>query len=145
MRLAKLRVTPIMITGGAAARGSRWGGYNVPKKELVSNLAILFQSGKLKISRKLPDAPVLVDELQNFKMKITIAGNDTYEKWRESDHDDLVLAAAIACWYGEKKLWSILHLPPMPPAPTMAPRPPTYDEIIKMQPDEQEDEWPRIR
>ena len=41
------------------------------------------------------------------------AGNDTYEAWRESDHDDLVLAAAIACWYGEKKLGSILTLPPM--------------------------------
>ena len=77
-------------------------------------------------------------------MKITTAGNDTYEAWRESDHDDLVLAAAFACWYGEKELGSILHLPPMPPAPTMAPRPPTYDEVISMQPDEQEDEWPRI-
>ncbi len=33
--------------------------------------------------------------LQNFKMKITLAGNDTYEAWRESDHDYGVLAAAM--------------------------------------------------
>ena len=25
-----------------------------------------------------------------FKIKVTLAGNDTYEAWRESDHDDLV-------------------------------------------------------
>ena len=114
------------VTGGA------FGGYNVPKRELVSNLAIQFQSERLKIARNLPEAAQLVEELQNFKMKITLAGNDTYEAWRESDHDDLVLAAAMAAWYGEKKLHSILHLPPMP-RPPIETRAPTLDEIIKLQ------------
>ena len=57
---------------------------------------------------------MLVEELQNFKLKITTASNDTYEAWRESVHDDLVLAAAMAAWLGEKRLWSILKLPPLP-------------------------------
>ncbi len=83
----------------------------------MSNLVIIFQSDRLKIARGLPEAPQFVEELQSFKMKITLAGNDTYEAWRESDHDDRVIAAAMAAWYGEKKLWSILHLPPMPRAP----------------------------
>ena len=26
-------------------------------------------------------------------------GNDTCQAWREGDHDDLVLAVAVACWY----------------------------------------------
>ena len=127
------KVIPVTITFGGSVTGGMYGGYNVPKRELVSNLAILFQSDRLKIARTLPEAPQLVEELQNFKMKITLAGNDTYEAWRESDHDDLVLAAAMACWYGEKKLWSILHLPPMPRAPVEA-RQPTLDELIEMQP-----------
>ena len=133
MRKEKLSVIPITITAGGSVTGGSFGGYNVPKRELVSNLAILFQSARLKISRALPEAPQLIEELQNFKMKITLAGNDTYEAWRESDHDDLVLAAAMAAWYGEKKLHSILHLPPMPRAPIEA-RQPTLDELIKMQP-----------
>ena len=90
------------------------------------------------IARALPEAPVLVEELQNFKLKITTAGNDTYEAWRESDHDDLVLAVAMAAWYGEKRLWSILKLPPMPRAPIET-RQPTLEELIKLQPDANSD------
>ena len=133
MRQEKLSVIPITITAGGSVTGGVYGGYNVPKRELVSNLAIQFQSDRLKIAKALPEAAQLVEELQNFKMKITLAGNDTYEAWRESDHDDLVLAAAMAAWYGEKKLYSILHLPPMPRAPTET-KPPTFDELIKLQP-----------
>lgn len=133
MRREKLSVIPVTITAGGSVTGSVFGGYNVPKRELVSNLAIIFQAGRLKISRALPEAAQLVEELQNFKIKITLAGNDTYEAWRESDHDDLVLAAAMGAWYGEKKLHSILHLPPMPRAPVEA-REPTLDELIKLQP-----------
>ena len=33
-------------------------------------------------------------------MKITAAANDTYNA-REGQHDDLVLALALACWAGE--------------------------------------------
>ncbi len=29
----------------------------------------------------------MVEELQNFRIKFTKAGNDTYEAWRESDHN----------------------------------------------------------
>jgi hypothetical protein len=25
--------------------------------------------------------------------------HDSYEHWREANHDDLVLAAAMACWF----------------------------------------------
>jgi hypothetical protein len=39
------------------------------------------------------------------EVKINIAtGHDSYEAWREGDHDDLVLAVALACWTGERYL-----------------------------------------
>jgi hypothetical protein len=42
---------------------------------------------------------VLKQELSTFKRKVSLkTGHDSYEHWRESDHDDLVLAAALACW-----------------------------------------------
>jgi hypothetical protein len=44
-------------------------------------------------------AELLEKELQNFKMKQNLqTGHDTYEAWREGDHDDLVLSASIAAY-----------------------------------------------
>jgi hypothetical protein len=43
--------------------------------------------------------PALKEELLNFRRKINLkTAHDSYEHWRETDHDDLVLAAALACW-----------------------------------------------
>ena len=95
------------------------------------------------MERKVVEAPAMIEELQNFKIKFTRAGNDTYEAWRESDHDDLVLAAAMAAWFGEKKLWSILKLPPLPPAPVET-RQPTLDELLKLQPNNDGEPYERI-
>ena len=44
-----------------------------------------------------------------------------------------MVAAAMACWYGEKMLGPILHLPPMP-RPSIEIRQPTLDALIEMQP-----------
>ncbi len=143
MRKEKLSVIPVTITAGTSVTGGALVGYSVPKRELVSNLAILLQADRLKISNALLGAARLVEELQNFKMKITLAGNETYEAWRESDHDDLVIATAMACWYGEKKTYSILHLPPMP-RPPIETRQPTLDELIELQPKDDPDGRSRI-
>ena len=98
---AGLPVVPIWITGGDTV--SRAGRIiRVPKRDLVSVLQVLFQTGRIKIAPSLPLGSVLVQELMNFRAKITAAGNDTYEAWRERDHDDLVLALAIAAWYAER-------------------------------------------
>jgi hypothetical protein len=50
----------------------------------------------------------LARELQTFKIKMTAAGNETLESWRERDHDDLVLAVALAAWAGENLHWPTL-------------------------------------
>jgi len=70
----------------------------VPKRELVGRMQTLLQSGRLKIADSLPLADVLRRELLAFKVKMTAGGQETYESAREADHDDLVLAVALACW-----------------------------------------------
>jgi hypothetical protein len=35
-----------------------------------------------------------------FRAKVTLAGNETFEAWREHDHDDLVLEVALALYAG---------------------------------------------
>jgi hypothetical protein len=58
---------------------------------------------RLDVSPSLPLAQVLAREMQTFTVKINIAtGNESFEAWRDSDHDDLVLAVATACWFGER-------------------------------------------
>jgi hypothetical protein len=74
----------------------------VPKKELVTCLQVVMQARRLHIARSLPDAALLVRELQNFQVKITAAANETFGVWREGQHDDLVLAVALACWWAER-------------------------------------------
>jgi hypothetical protein len=92
------QLVPITITGGhEVSRGER-GGWNVPKKDLVGVVSAGLQSRRLKIAEALPEAATLRKEQQLFRAKITTAGNETLEAWRERDHDDEVLAVAIAVW-----------------------------------------------
>jgi hypothetical protein len=77
------------------------GEVHCPKRDLVSTLAVLLQSGRLKIAKGLPEATTLGQELAGFQVKISAAGRDTYGAWREGAHDDLVLSVALACWAAE--------------------------------------------
>ena len=88
----------ITIQGGDTVSGGR-KLLKVPKRDLVVSLQVAFQDDRLKIAEGLPHAATLVEELQGFQVKITTAGHDQYGTWREGEHDDLVLALALAIWY----------------------------------------------
>ena len=98
-RSAGLRPKSVTITAGrqVVTKGEE---YHVPKLELVSRLQSALHSGSLKIVDKIPDAKVLTSELQNFRTNYTSAGNVIFNA-REGQHDDLVLATAIALWWAE--------------------------------------------
>jgi hypothetical protein len=100
---AGLQPYAVNITSGMAVTGGGrfWG---VPKRDLVASLQVAFQAERLKIAKALPLADVFVKELLDFKVKITAAANDTYGAWREGQHDDLVLAVALAVWLAEQAL-----------------------------------------
>lgn len=90
----------ITITGGDAI-SQEGKHFRVPKRELVTTLQVAMQSGRLKFAETLPDLATLEGELAAFTYKISTAGHDSYEAWRERDHDDLVLAVSLAVWYAE--------------------------------------------
>ena len=94
-------LNPVLITGGHQVGTGDDGAWHVPKKELVSTLQVLLQSRRLQIASRLEYAATLTKELLAFRVKITTAANETFEAWRERDHDDLVLAVAMAAWLGE--------------------------------------------
>lgn len=98
---AGLRPIGVSIHGGDKV--SREGRLcRVPKRDLVSVLQILLQNGRLKVAESLPEAQTLISEALNFRVKISDAGHDSYAAWREGEHDDLVLAVALAAWYAER-------------------------------------------
>lgn len=78
------------------------GGWHVSKRDLIAALMIVLEQHRLDIPDDLPEARTLNAELGNFRVKMTKAGNERFEAWREGDHDDLVLATALVCWYGEQ-------------------------------------------
>lgn len=88
----------IQITGGDAESYGDGGLIRVPKRNLVSSLQILLQSGRLKIAAGLPETDILLREMRDFRSKITVSGHDVYEPWRSGQHDDMVLAAALSAW-----------------------------------------------
>lgn len=94
----------IIVNGKKASRDEKTGQWNVPKKDLVGALQVLFQSGRLKIAEGIPDAQLIIDELVNFKDDNIKAGVDDSidESWRENPNDDYVLAIAVALWDAEQ-------------------------------------------
>ena len=72
---------------------------------------MLMQDDRLLIAESLSLRDTLVRELLNFKRKINISTADTsYEAWRESDHDDLVLSVALGTWAGQELLHTLEYV-----------------------------------
>jgi hypothetical protein len=93
-------IRPVLITAGHQITEED-DTHHAPKKELVSTLQVLLQGRRFKVA-PLCERELLVKELVNFKVKVTVSANETFEAWLERDHDDLVLAMALAAWVGEK-------------------------------------------
>lgn len=107
LRERRLSFRPVTITGGDAVHASttkeRGKSYRVPKRDLVGALEVPFHTGTLKVAEGLMLWPTLREELLTFRRKINLStAHDSYEHWRESDHDDLVLACALACWWARR-------------------------------------------
>jgi hypothetical protein len=54
-------------------------------------------AGRLKVAKGLREAEAFQREFLAFQRKITESGNSAFEGVGE--HDDLVIAVALACWW----------------------------------------------
>jgi len=90
---------PVTITGG---RFMSFDGETrrVPKRALLRPLVAASETGRLKVAKGLREAEALQRELQAFQRRITESGNSAFEG--VGAHDDLVIAAALVCWWAEK-------------------------------------------
>ena len=99
MRAAGLNPIAVSITSGKRSRRAN-GMVYVSKRELVRGLVTAFEGGRLKVAKGLPLADAFMDELQAFRVRLTAKGHDTYAA-RAGEHDDLVIAVALAVWGGD--------------------------------------------
>jgi hypothetical protein len=95
-------VQSLVVSAGHAVSCGDDGSLHVPKKELVAVLQVLLQGRRLQVAGRLPLADMLVREMESFKAKIVPADAGPDLSWREQEHDDLVLAVAVAAWAGER-------------------------------------------
>lgn len=105
----------VCITAGSAVTHVGAGRWRVSKRQLVSVLQVLLGNRRLHVAPKLAEAPTLARELATFAAEITPDHNETFAAWREGEHDDLVLAVALATWAAESL---DLDVKP-PPRPTV--------------------------
>ncbi len=85
-------------------------GIVVPKADLVGALQVYVQQGRLRQVEGLPFAEESRRQFQNFVGRIN--EKDKYVKYGNLDdeiHDDMVVTAAMACWYTQhtRKLLSV--------------------------------------
>lgn len=92
----------VNLTGGFSHRGAARGSYctTAHKGDVVQRLYLLFDQGRIKAPLGLPGHEDLIKEIRAFRPKQNAqTGNLSYEAERESDHDDLVIALALAVWH----------------------------------------------
>ncbi len=104
MRHEGLAPIGIWLTAGELPHSQSYG-YTVPKLEVISALQMCLSSKMLRFTKNLNPSVVqqLLEEFKKFKEKSSRrTGHTSLEAWREKDHDDLILALAINCWWALK-------------------------------------------
>jgi hypothetical protein len=104
---------PLTISAGHEETVTDNGIY-IPKKELVGALQALMATQRLRIPRTLREAALLVKEMEHFKVKPRPAQTEEIDTWRDGEQGDLVLALALAAWYGEKGVPPLYDPPEYP-------------------------------
>lgn len=95
---AGLRPQQVTITAGAEVTCVGRDRWHVSKTHLISVVDAMLHRGALRFAARLHEAGAMKGELQDFRRKLSDAGRATYAA-RTGQHDDLVLAVAIACWW----------------------------------------------
>lgn len=86
-----LEVIPICITSGNVPHYTEDGRYHVPRADLLAAIVDAYQSGQVKVSKKLKLSSVLDGQLSNMRIEPGAANSDNVE-------EDLLMALAISLW-----------------------------------------------
>jgi hypothetical protein len=96
-------IAAVTITGGER-EGQSNGRWNVPKRDLVGGVQVLLERGELRIAPELREAETLKRELLAVRATASRGGRVRLGADGEGEHDDLVIALALACWRARQRV-----------------------------------------
>jgi len=104
LRAARLgcEIAAVTMTGGEK-ESQRGNDFNVPKRDLVAGVQVLLEQGGLRIARTLEGARSLIEELVNVRTTVRVNGRVRLGADGCGEHDDLVIALALACWRAKRR------------------------------------------
>src|SRR5206468_4908202 len=97
-----VEIVPVLLTGGERECCAN-GVWHVPKRDLITGLQAMLDKEELGLPSRLPAARDLAREIAGMDVKISDRGRVSYGRSREGEHDDLVIATALACWRAQRK------------------------------------------
>lgn len=96
-RQAGLKPTAVTITSGMETHFVD-GYWRCPKAEIISDLQVLFAQQRLRFAAELPLLDKFKTEMLAFTVEIDKRTAHESFEGRKGEHDDIVLAVAIAAW-----------------------------------------------
>lgn len=107
----RVTLIPVVITGGREAthKGGQW---NVSKTALLDPLVAALEQEQVTFG-DFPDRHIVRRELLAFKVKPSSveAGPDRLEAEKQGDHDDTVVACALAMYAARRDQTAVMHAP----------------------------------
>jgi hypothetical protein len=104
LRAARLNcdISPVNITGGdkQSRSGKTW---NVPKRDLLASLQLPLEHGQLKLAPGLKLMANLIREFTDFRSTTNSSGHVRLGADGSGEHDDIVIAIALACWRAQRR------------------------------------------
>jgi hypothetical protein len=103
LRAARIgcEIAAVTITGGERQRnnGDEW---NVPKRDLLALVQVLLERNELRLAKGLRELGALVRELTDVRSTTRANGRERLGADGCGEHDDLVIALALACWLARR-------------------------------------------
>ena len=103
LRAARLGcdIAAVTMTGGEreTQSGQTW---NVPKRDLMAGLQVALENRDLTIAGGLRELEALVRELVDVQVRTRESGYARIGADGDGEHDDLVIAVALAVWRAKK-------------------------------------------
>jgi hypothetical protein len=105
LRAARLGcdIAAVTITGGERQHQNGSMRVSVPKRDLIAVVQVLLEREELKVARGLRELGALMRELTDVRSTAGIGGRVRLGADGCGEHDDLVIALALACWRAKRR------------------------------------------